>query len=36
MTQSKYKAECEALCGLGIRYLTKVYLPLKLEEMDWL
>ncbi|KAL6578695.1 DNA topoisomerase 6 subunit A [Orobanche minor] len=36
MMESKYKAECEALCGVGLRYLTKVYLPLKLQEMDWI
>ncbi|KAL6529151.1 DNA topoisomerase 6 subunit A [Orobanche hederae] len=36
MMESKYKDECETLSSLGLQYLTVVYLPLKLQEIDWL
>ncbi|KAL6543924.1 DNA topoisomerase 6 subunit A [Orobanche gracilis] len=36
MMKSKQKAESEALSSLGFLYLTEVYLPLKLQEKDWL
>ncbi|KAL6543923.1 DNA topoisomerase 6 subunit A [Orobanche gracilis] len=36
MMKSKQKSESEALSSLGFLYLTEVYLPLKLQEKDWL
>ena len=36
MVQSKVKAEIQALSSFGFQYLTQVYLPLKLQEGDWI
>lgn len=36
MVKSKQKAEIQALSSLGFQYLTEVYLPLKLQQKDWL
>lgn len=36
MVKSKQKAEIQALSSFGFQYLTEVYLPLKLQEKDWL
>ncbi|XP_051147769.1 DNA topoisomerase 6 subunit A [Andrographis paniculata] len=36
MVKSKHKAEIQALSSFGFQYLTEVYLPLKLQEKDWL
>jgi len=36
MVQRKEKAEIQALSNFGFQYLTKVYLPLKLREGDWI
>ena len=35
MTQTKVKAEIQALSSFGFQYLSQVYLPLKLQEGDW-
>lgn len=36
MLQSKTKAEIQALSSYGFQYLSEVYLPLKLQEGDWI
>ncbi|GLI59711.1 hypothetical protein VaNZ11_001568 [Volvox africanus] len=36
MLASKVKAEIQALSSFGFQYLTQVYLPLKLQEGDWI
>ncbi len=36
MVQSKVKAEIQALSSFGFQYLSQVYLPLKLQEGDWI
>lgn len=35
MVSSRVKAEIQALSSFGFQYLTQVYLPLKLQEGDW-
>ncbi|KAK2999790.1 hypothetical protein RJ639_022853 [Escallonia herrerae] len=36
MVKSKQKAEIQALSSFGFQYLSEVYLPLKLQQRDWL
>jgi len=36
MVQTKEKAEIQALSNFGFQYLTQVYLPLKLQQGDWI
>jgi meiotic recombination protein SPO11 len=36
MLKTKVKAEIQALSSFGFRYLSEVYLPLKLQEEDWI
>ena len=36
MTRTKVKAEIQALSSFGFQYLTHIYLPLKLQEGDWI
>lgn len=36
MICSKIKAEIQALSSFGFQYLSQVYLPLKLQEGDWI
>ncbi|KAL6225302.1 hypothetical protein ACLB2K_004152 [Fragaria x ananassa] len=36
MVKSKQKAEIQALSNFGFQYLSEVYLPLKLQEEDWI
>ena len=36
MLQTKEKAEIQALSSFGFQYLSQVYLPLKLQEGDWI
>ena len=36
MLKTKVKAEIQALSMFGFQYLTKTYLPLKLQEGDWI
>ncbi|MQM05703.1 hypothetical protein Taro_038519 [Colocasia esculenta] len=36
MIKTKQKAEIQALSSFGFQYLTEVYLPLKLQEEDWI
>lgn len=36
MTKTKVKAEIQALSSFGFQYLSEVYLPLKLQEGDWI
>jgi meiotic recombination protein SPO11 len=36
MLQTKEKAEIQALSSFGFQYLSQVYLPLKLQEADWI
>ncbi|XP_074316217.1 DNA topoisomerase 6 subunit A [Silene latifolia] len=36
MVKSKQKAEIQALSSFGFQYLSDVYLPLKLQQRDWL
>ncbi|KAI3995243.1 hypothetical protein MKX01_032045 [Papaver californicum] len=36
MVKTKQKAEIQALSTFGFQYLTEVYLPLKLQQQDWL
>ena len=36
MTQTKVKAEIQALSSFGFQYLSEVYLPLKLQEGGWI
>jgi meiotic recombination protein SPO11 len=36
MLKKKQKAEIQALSSFGFQYLSQVYLPLKLQEGDWI
>jgi len=36
MVKSKVKAEIQALSSFGFQYLSKHYLPRKLQEADWI
>lgn len=36
MVESKVKAEIQALSSFGFQYLSQIYLPLKLQEGDWI
>ena len=36
MLRSKTKAEIQALSSYGFQYLSEVYLPLKLQQGDWI
>ncbi|KAJ4764157.1 DNA topoisomerase 6 subunit A [Rhynchospora pubera] len=36
MIKTRQKAEIQALSSFGFQYLTEVYLPLKLQQRDWL
>lgn len=36
MVRTRQKAEIQALSSFGFQYLTEVYLPLKLQQKDWL
>ncbi|KAA8518815.1 hypothetical protein F0562_016411 [Nyssa sinensis] len=36
MVKTKQKAEIQALSSFGFQYLSEVYLPLKLQQKDWL
>ena len=36
MIATGYKAEIQALSSFGFQYLSQVYLPLKLQEGDWI
>jgi meiotic recombination protein SPO11 len=36
MVKTKEKAEIQALSSFGFQYLSEVYLPLKLQERDWI
>ncbi|KAK9949820.1 hypothetical protein M0R45_005331 [Rubus argutus] len=36
MVKSRQKAEIQALSNFGFQYLSEVYLPLKLQEKDWI
>lgn len=36
MLASREKAEIQALSSFGFQYLSQVYLPLKLQEGDWI
>jgi meiotic recombination protein SPO11 len=36
MLATKVKAEIQALSSFGFQYLSQVYLPLKLQEGDWI
>ena len=36
MVKTKEKAEIQALSSFGFQYLTQAYLPLKLQEGDWI
>ncbi|CAO2824230.1 unnamed protein product [Amaranthus hypochondriacus] len=36
MVKTKQKAEIQALSSFGFQYLSEVYLPLKLQQRDWL
>lgn len=36
MVNTKVKAEIQALSSFGFQYLSQVYLPLKLQEGDWI
>jgi meiotic recombination protein SPO11 len=36
MVKTKQKAEIQALSTFGFQYLSEVYLPLKLQQRDWL
>ena len=36
MVKTKVKAEIQSLSAFGFRYLSEVYLPLKLQEEDWI
>ena len=36
MIASKVKAEIQAFSSFGFQYLSQVYLPLKLQEGDWI
>lgn len=36
MVKTKQKAEIQALSSFGFQYLSEVYLPLKIQQQDWL
>eukprot|EP00250_Pteridium_aquilinum_P016548 c23156_g1_i1 orf=608-1912(-) len=36
MVKTKEKAEIQALSSFGFQYLSEVYLPMKLQEKDWI
>ncbi|CAL9187850.1 unnamed protein product [Musa hybrid cultivar] len=36
MVKTRQKAEIQALSSFGFQYLTEVYLPLKIQQRDWL
>ncbi|KAJ7527329.1 hypothetical protein O6H91_16G048600 [Diphasiastrum complanatum] len=36
MVKTKEKAEIQALSSFGFQYLSEVYLPMKLQERDWI
>jgi meiotic recombination protein SPO11 len=36
MLRTKTKAEIQALSSYGFQYLSEVYLPLKLQQGDWI
>ena len=36
MLETKTKAEIQALSSYGFQYLSQIYLPLKLQEGDWI
>ena len=36
MLQTKQKAEIQALSAFGFQFVTKVYLPRKLRQGDWI
>ena len=36
MLKTREKAEIQALSSFGFQYLSHVYLPLKLQEGDWI
>ncbi|ONK62399.1 uncharacterized protein A4U43_C07F3470 [Asparagus officinalis] len=36
MVKTRKKAEIQALSSFGFQYLTEVYLPLKIQDQDWL
>ncbi|XP_031485933.1 DNA topoisomerase 6 subunit A [Nymphaea colorata] len=36
MVRTRQKAEIQALSSFGFQYLTEVYLPLKIQQRDWL
>ena len=36
MLRTRTKAEIQALSSFGFQYLSQVYLPLKLQEGDWI
>ena len=36
MGSTRRKAEIQALSSYGFQYLSEVYLPLKLQEGDWI
>ena len=36
MVSSKTKAEIQSLSSFGFQYLTEVFLPLKLQQKDWI
>lgn len=36
MMRTRTKAEIQALSSFGFQYLSQVYLPLKLQEGDWI
>lgn len=36
MVKTKQKAEIQALSSFGFQYLSEVYLPLKIQQKDWL
>jgi len=36
MVKTKHKAEIQALSSFGFQYLSEVYLPLKLQQRDWI
>jgi len=36
MLRTRQKAEIQALSSFGFQYLTEVYLPLKLQQQDWI
>jgi len=36
MIEHRVKAEIQALSSFDLQYLTKVYMPVKLRDMDWI